>query len=88
MAHTYSSMLFNVVWSTKQRQPLILPEIKNRLYGYIHKVANDQKVAIIVMNGMPDHIHVLLSIKPNMSLADVLPYQNKLIKVDAKNLSG
>ncbi len=72
MAHTYSSMLFHVVWSTKQRQPLILPEIKNRLYGYIRKVANDQKATIIVMNGMPDHIHVLLGIKPTMCLADVL----------------
>ena len=72
MAHTYSNLLFHVVWSTKQRQPLILPKIKNRLYGYIREVANDQKVTIIIMDGMPDHIHVLLGIKPNMCLADVL----------------
>jgi REP element-mobilizing transposase RayT len=72
MAHTYSSLLFHTVWSTKQRQPLILPEIKNRLYGYIREVAHDQKVTIITMNGMPDHIHILLGIKPTMCLADIL----------------
>lgn len=65
-------MLFHTVWLTKERQQLIFPEIKNRLYGYIREVANDQKVTIITMNGMPDHIHVLLGIKPNMCLADVL----------------
>jgi putative transposase len=65
-------MLFHAVWSTKQRQSFILPEIKNRLYGYIREVANNQKVTIIVMNGMPDHVHVLLGIKPHMCLADVL----------------
>jgi putative transposase len=72
MTHTYSSMLFHVVWSTKQRQSLILPEVKNRLYGYIRQVANDQQATIMIMNGMPDHIHILLGMKPNMGLSDLL----------------
>ena len=72
MTHTYSSMLFHVVWSTKQRQHFIFPEIKNRLYGYIRQIAKDQKATIIVMNGMPEHIHLLLSIKPNMCLAKLI----------------
>jgi putative transposase len=72
MAHSYSSMLFHLVWSTKGRHPLILPEIKNRLYGYIRQIANDEGSKIIVMNGMPDHIHILLGIKPNMNLSDLI----------------
>jgi len=72
MAHTYSSMLFHVVWSTRQRQLLISSEIKHRLYGYIRRVAHDQKATVISINGMPDHIHVLLGIKPVTCLADLI----------------
>ncbi|MBS0654781.1 MAG: IS200/IS605 family transposase [Verrucomicrobia bacterium] len=72
MAHSYSSMLFHLVWSTKERCPLILPEIKNRLYGYIRQIANDEDSKIIAMNGMPDHIHILLGIKPSMNLSDLI----------------
>ena len=72
MTHSYSSMLFHLIWSTKKRSPLILPEMKHRLYGYIRKVAEDEGATIIIINGMPDHVHILLGIKPNMNLSDLI----------------
>ena len=72
MAHTYSSMLFHVVWSTLKRQPLITEALKFRLHGYIRRVIEDREAKLVVINGMPDHVHALIGIKPTMALATLM----------------
>src|SRR5438445_12893123 len=72
MAHTYSSILLHTVWSTKSRLPLITSDLKHRLYGYIRDIAEDQDVKIIIINGMPDHVHALMNVKPSICISDVM----------------
>ena len=72
MAHTYSNMLFHVIWSTKERYPWISDELKSRLYGYIHRSAEDQGTKIMSMNGMPDHIHALIQAKPSVCISELM----------------
>jgi putative transposase len=70
MAHSYSSILFHLVWSTKNRDPWIDKETKKRLYSYIRRLSEDEGASLFAINGMPDHVHILVKLKPSIQLAD------------------
>lgn len=72
MPNTYSQIYIQVVFTVKGRANLIQKTFKEELYKYICGIvkANNQKVYAI--NGMPDHIHILLSLKPDISLSDLM----------------
>ena len=72
MADTYTKIFIHVVFVVKGRENIISSHWKDDLYKYINGIItnNDQKLMII--NGMPDHVHLLLGIKPNIALSDLL----------------
>jgi len=70
MSHTYTNLLSHVVFSTKDRRPLIDDELKPRLLGYINGVVNESGGKILSLNAMPDHLHGLLELPPTSSLSD------------------
>ena len=72
MKHSYSKLSFHLIWSTKNREALITDDIKNRLYGYIKTVINDKKQHVYVINGMPDHIHLLIGLSPTICVSDFI----------------
>ena len=72
MAQTFTNILIHTIWSTKKRQPFITPDIKNRLYGYLRTVIEDKGQYLYIGNGMPDHIHMLISISPKICISDFL----------------
>ena len=72
MAHSYSQLFIHLVWSTKNREPFITSEIKPRLYGYIRKVLEDKKCSLFTINGMPDHVHILLNLPSTIGLSELL----------------
>ncbi|WKZ23507.1 MAG: IS200/IS605 family transposase [Candidatus Brocadiaceae baterium WH-1] len=65
-------MYKQTVFSVQGRHNLIRDEWKGELYKYITGIvkSNDQKLYII--NGMPDHVHVLLSLKPDAAVSDLV----------------
>ncbi|HYE62514.1 MAG TPA: IS200/IS605 family transposase [Phycisphaerales bacterium] len=67
MGHTFSSLLSHLVFSTKNRDPWIQPEMEQRLFSYCATVAQSEGGRILCMNGMPDHVHLLLSLKPTVA---------------------
>ena len=67
MTHTYSNILIHTVWSTKERGKFIIPSIKDRLYGYLNRVSENQGVKVLAINGTIDHVHVLFNISPTIS---------------------
>jgi putative transposase len=70
MPHTYSTLLAHLVFSTKLRDPWIQPNIEQRLYAYCATVAHSEHGRILAMNGMPDHVHLLISLKPIVAPAN------------------
>jgi len=56
-------MLIHCVWSTKYRTPLLIPSINARVYKYIAGIIHNDQEHLMAIGGMPDHIHLLLSIK-------------------------
>ncbi len=70
MADTYSQIFYHLVFSVRNRESLIVNEIKDDLYKYISGIITNQKQKLFIINGMPDHIHILINCKPNMNLSD------------------
>jgi REP element-mobilizing transposase RayT len=51
---------------------LITPTFKEDLYKYIAGIVRNQGQKLISINGMPDHVHILIGLKPSMALADLV----------------
>jgi REP element-mobilizing transposase RayT len=72
MANTYTQIYLQVVFAVNGRMCLISKEFKEELYKYITGIVKGEGQKLIAMNGMPDHIHILLGIKPNIALSDLV----------------
>ncbi|MFH6961115.1 IS200/IS605 family transposase [Flavobacterium plurextorum] len=72
MANTYSQLYIHIVFAVKGRQNLISKKSKDEIYKYITGIITHQKQKLIAINGMPDHIHILVGIKPNISISDLV----------------
>lgn len=64
MSHTYSNLLSHIIFSTKDRQPLIDLALKPRLLGYMNGIVNESGGKVLALNSMPDHLHMLWELKP------------------------
>lgn len=65
--------MYKLFFAVKGRQNLISKKWKDEIYKYITGIITNQKQKLIAINGMPDHIHILVGIKPNISLSDLVP---------------
>jgi putative transposase len=70
MAHTYTQLLYHLIWSTKERRNSIEPIFQQRLYQYIGGIAKDLDGSLLEIGGMPDHIHLLTLVPPKIGLSD------------------
>ncbi|RJP35971.1 MAG: IS200/IS605 family transposase [Phycisphaerales bacterium] len=72
MPGTYSQILLHVVFSTKNRRPLITTEVSERLYKYIGGIIRAEKGALYDIGGIEDHVHMLLPWRPDASISDLM----------------
>lgn len=72
MANTYSQIYIQTVFAVDGRLSLIRPEFKEELYKYITGIVRNQRQKLIAINGMTDHVHILIGLKPAMALADLV----------------
>lgn len=69
MPHSYSSALFHIVYSTKERRNLITEELQPRLWAYIGGIARENGMKALAVGGIHNHVHILLSIPATTALA-------------------
>jgi REP element-mobilizing transposase RayT len=69
---SYVSSHYHCVFSTKRRQPLISPELRDRLWAFLGGIARQNQMKAIEVGGMPDHVHILLSLPSTLSIAKAL----------------
>jgi REP-associated tyrosine transposase len=72
MSDSYTNLLYHIVFSTKDRRPLITPEYEFRLYDYIGGTLRRTGGISLELNGTEDHIHLLAKLRPDRALPDVL----------------
>jgi REP element-mobilizing transposase RayT len=66
---SYWQLFYHIVWSTKQRQPLITPQIEPLIYDFLRAKAISLGGVVFAINGMEEHVHVVASIPPRIAVA-------------------
>lgn len=74
MSQSYFSIWVHLVWATKKRQPLIHQKLKKPLYDKMREIADEKDFRLDFINGIENHVHVLVSIQPKQSISNVVQY--------------
>ena len=72
MANTYTQIHIQFVFAPKFRAALIQPAWEDELYKYITGIVQNNKHKMLCINGMPDHVHMLLGFRPPQSMSDLM----------------
>jgi REP element-mobilizing transposase RayT len=71
MAHTYTKLLVHMVFATRRRQKCLDATLRPELWAYIGGIARQHKVIALAISGVEDHVHLLLSLPPSLSVSEV-----------------
>jgi putative transposase len=72
MANTYTQIYIHTVFAVAGRQSLIPKEHKADIYKYITGVIQNKKQKVMAINGMADHVHLLIGMSPDIALSDLM----------------
>jgi len=72
MANTYTQIYIQVVFAVEGRQNLISPQHKEELQKYITGIVSGAGQKLLAIHCMPDHTHVLMGLKPDLALSDLV----------------
>jgi putative transposase len=72
MPHTYTRCLMHCVFSTKDRKNTLSAELRARLWPYLGGIARENGMRAMTVGGTENHVHVLLSLGPTMSVSKAL----------------
>ncbi|MGD8245733.1 MAG: IS200/IS605 family transposase [Anaerolineae bacterium] len=65
----YWQLFYHLIWSTKNRQPLLTSSVEKQIYGYLTGKATGLKGVVYAIGGTSDHVHLVVSIPPAVSVA-------------------
>ncbi|MGB8354430.1 MAG: IS200/IS605 family transposase [Chthoniobacteraceae bacterium] len=69
MANTCISLNIHIIFSTKDRTPMINAEWRERLWAYLGGIARENKMRALEIGGVADHVHMLVSLPSTLSMA-------------------
>ena len=72
MAGTFSQLYIQVVFAVKGRENLIANSWKDDLHKYMAGIIKGKEQKSIIVNGMPDHIHAFIGLRPSMAISDLV----------------
>jgi putative transposase len=81
MSQTLVSLVAHVIFSTKNRERFITPEIEPELFAYVGGILNNHESRLLTAGGTADHVHLLISQSKNVSLSALM----KDIKKDSSS---
>ena len=72
MSHTFYKHYYHLIWSTKERQHLILDEYKERIFEFLGGSLKAAGCASLQAGGVKDHVHILARIPSKYAVADIV----------------
>ena len=72
MPQSLSFMLAHIVFSTKDRRPLLSEDVRSGLHAYLATIVRDRKCDCFRVGGVADHVHLAVRLHPTISLAKLL----------------
>ena len=73
-SHTMYNINLHIVWITKYRYKVLKEDIGIRTRNLIRRICNEENVEIIKGSVSPDHVHILVSIPPSLSISKLVKY--------------
>jgi REP element-mobilizing transposase RayT len=72
MAGVFSQIYIQIVFAVQGRQNLVHASFEEELHRYISGIITNKKQKSLAVNGMPDHIHILVGLKPSLCISDLV----------------
>jgi len=69
MANTFTSLYYHVIFSTKNREPWIRPDIESRVWSYLGGITRDNDMKALLIGGIENHVHLLVGLPPTMTVS-------------------
>ena len=77
MANTYTQLHIHTIFAVQYRRNLIVKEWKDKLYKYITGIIQKNGHKVLQINGVEDHVHILIGMNPNQSLSQLMKIVKK-----------
>jgi REP element-mobilizing transposase RayT len=72
MSHSYTNLLYHVVFATKCREPWLAKSLRPILFAYVGDVTRELGGIALIVNGMDEHIHILAKLRQDRPVSDCL----------------
>lgn len=69
---TYSQNYVHLIFAVKYREACLIKDIRPRVFAYMSGIITSLKHKSIIVNGMSDHVHILLGLNPSISISDTV----------------
>jgi REP element-mobilizing transposase RayT len=69
---SYTQILYQLVWSTRQRKKVMIKENRHRLFRHMWGTLKNHKCHLYRINGVEDHLHILTDLHPTVALSDLV----------------
>ena len=81
----YWQLFYHIVWSTKDRLPLLTPEIELVIYGFLRSKAIGLGATLFALNGVADHVHMVAAVPPKIAVAKFIGQVNAVASTKFKS---
>ena len=72
MPHSYSQLLYHIVYSTKERRPWLADSIRGRVHAYLGGGIRDEGGVALCIGGVEDHVHILARLRQDKAISAVI----------------
>jgi REP element-mobilizing transposase RayT len=72
MPQSFACLHYHLIFSTKDRDPFLVGDLPERLYPYIGGIVRSENGTLLAAGGMPDHVHLIVSLSRESSVSDML----------------
>jgi REP element-mobilizing transposase RayT len=72
VGHSFTNLLYHIVFSTKGRHPWLSAEVRPRLFAYLGGLIREEGGIALGINGMPEHVHLLAKLRQDRAVSDVV----------------
>jgi REP element-mobilizing transposase RayT len=68
----FTQLYTHLIFAVKYRERLLVKEIRAEVFSYISGIITNRKHKSIIINGIPDHVHILIGLNPNDKISDLI----------------
>jgi putative transposase len=68
----FSKVWVHLIWSTKNREPILDKKLRQNLFHYIKKESSEHDIYVDCIGGIEDHVHCLINLKPSQSISSIV----------------